>query len=69
MQLEELVKKISLKDLKIEAKKHGISISCKTKMDIAKDLPKEVLEKLAKSSKIKQRVIHIMYDKCKNMTK
>ena len=53
MQLEELVKKISLKDLKIEAKKHGISISCKTKMDIAKDLPKEVLEKLAKSSKIK----------------
>lgn len=47
MELEEMVKKVTLKDLKAEAKKHGIPVACRTKMDIAKDLPKEVLEKLA----------------------
>jgi hypothetical protein len=36
-----------LKDLKAEAKKHGIPVTCRTKMDIAKELLKEVLEKLA----------------------
>lgn len=47
MELEELIKKVTLKDLKAEAKKRGIPIACRTKMDIAKDLPKESLEKLA----------------------
>lgn len=40
MELEELVKKVTLKDLKTEAKKHGIPVGCRTKMDIAKDLPR-----------------------------
>ncbi len=47
MEYEETVKKIALKDLKTEAKKHGIPIGCRTKIDIAKDLPIDVLEKLA----------------------
>ena len=47
MEIEDLVKKVKLKDLKTEAKKHGIPISCRTKMDIAKDLPRESLEELA----------------------
>ena len=47
MEIEDLVKKVKLKDLKTEAKKHGISIYCRTKMDIAKDLPRESLEELA----------------------
>jgi len=47
MEIDELVKKVKLKDLKAEAKKHGIPIRCRTKMDIAKDLPREALEKLA----------------------
>lgn len=47
MELKELVKKVTLKDLKTEAKKHSIPVACRTKMDIAKDLPKESLEKLA----------------------
>ncbi|MDP2767216.1 MAG: hypothetical protein Q8O41_07185 [Candidatus Methanoperedens sp.] len=46
MELEELVKKVALKDLRAEAKKHGISTSCRTKIDIAKDLPRKALEKL-----------------------
>jgi hypothetical protein len=46
MELEELIKKITLKDLKAEAKKHGIPAACRTKMDIAKDMPREALEKL-----------------------
>ncbi len=44
--LEELVKKVALKDLRTEAKKHGIPAACRTKIDIAKDLPRTVLEKL-----------------------
>jgi hypothetical protein len=47
MELEELVKKVTLKDLKTEAKKQGIPVACRTKMDIAKDLPWKSLEKLA----------------------
>jgi hypothetical protein len=46
MELEELIKKVTLKDLRSEAKKHGISTACRTKIDIAKDLPRETLEKL-----------------------
>lgn len=46
MELEELVKKVTLKDLRSEAKKHGISTACRTKIDIAKDLPRKALEKL-----------------------
>jgi hypothetical protein len=46
MELEELVKKVTLKDLRTEAKKHGIPTACRTKIEIAKDLPKEALEKL-----------------------
>ncbi|MFH0904354.1 MAG: hypothetical protein V1854_04105 [Methanobacteriota archaeon] len=46
MELEELVKKATLKDLRAEAKKHGIPTACRTKIDIANDLPREALEKL-----------------------
>jgi len=46
MELEELVKKVTLKDLRTEAKKHGIPTACRTKIDIAKDLPRVALEKL-----------------------
>lgn len=45
--LEELVKKIKAKALKEEAKKRGIKTSCVKKIDIAKQLPKEVLEELS----------------------
>jgi len=47
MALEDLVKKIPMKELKVEAKKRGIPTGCVTKLDIAKQLPKDVLEKLA----------------------
>ncbi|MCX9014307.1 MAG: hypothetical protein OIN89_05885 [Candidatus Methanoperedens sp.] len=47
MEIEELIKKIDAKELKAEAKKAGIGIRCRSKLDIAKDLPKETLEKLA----------------------
>ena len=47
MELEELVKKLKAKDLKAEAKKYGISTRCRTQLDIAKDLPREAVEKLA----------------------
>ena len=47
-EFEELVKKIKAKNLKEEAKKSGIKLGrCPTKMDIARKLPKEVLEELA----------------------
>ncbi|MDD1745620.1 MAG: hypothetical protein LUQ20_07445 [Candidatus Methanoperedens sp.] len=46
MELEELVKKVTLKDLRAEAKKHGIPTACRTKIDIAKDMPRKALEKL-----------------------
>ncbi|MHC1636408.1 MAG: hypothetical protein ACXQTS_07340 [Candidatus Methanospirareceae archaeon] len=47
-EVEELVKKIKLKDLKEEAKKRGIKTGCVRKVDIAKQLPIEVLRELAK---------------------
>lgn len=48
-ELETLIKTISVKDLKEEAKKRGISLGrCPTKMDIAKKLPEEALKKLAR---------------------
>jgi hypothetical protein len=47
--LESLIKSISVKDLKEEAKKRGIALGrCPTKMDIAKKLPQDVLKKLAR---------------------
>jgi len=46
MELEELIKKVTLKDLRTEAKKHGIPTACRTKIDIAKDIPRKALEKL-----------------------
>jgi len=45
--LEELVKKIKAKALKEEAKKRGIKTSCVKKIDIAKQLPREVLDALS----------------------
>ena len=45
-ELEELVKKIKAKVLKEEAKKRGIKTACVKKIDIAKQLPNEVLEEL-----------------------
>jgi BioD-like phosphotransacetylase family protein len=48
MEIEEMVKKIDTKQLKEEAKKRGIKTSCVRKVDIAKQLPAEVLERLAK---------------------
>jgi BioD-like phosphotransacetylase family protein len=44
--LEGLAKKIKAKDLREEAKKRGIKTACVKKIDIAKQLPKEVLEEL-----------------------
>jgi len=49
--LEELVKKIKAKALKEEAKKRGIKTSCVKKIDIAKQLPREVLEELSSEQK------------------
>jgi len=46
-ELEELLKKIKGKDLNAEAKKRGIKTHCVKKIDIAKQLPRDVLEKLA----------------------
>jgi len=46
-ELEELVKKIKAKALKEEAKKRGIKSACVRKIDIAKQLPREVLEELS----------------------
>jgi bacterioferritin-associated ferredoxin len=46
-ELEELVKKIKAKYLREEAKKRGIKTACVKKIDIAKQLPKEVLEELS----------------------
>ena len=51
MELEELVKKIDAKSLREEAKKRDISTRCVTKLNLAKALPKEVVEELAKKPK------------------
>ena len=46
-ELEELVKQIKTNDLKEEAKKRGIKTSCVKKIDIAKQLPRAVVEELS----------------------
>jgi hypothetical protein len=45
--LEELVEKIKAKDLREEAKKRGIKTACVKKIDLAKQLPREVVEELS----------------------
>lgn len=51
MDVEELARKVSGKALREEAKKRGIKTSCVKKADIAKQLPKEVLDRLAGEAK------------------
>ncbi|MGB2800137.1 MAG: hypothetical protein WBC82_09910 [Dehalococcoidia bacterium] len=51
MDTEELTKKVSGKLLQEEAKKRGIKTSCVKKIDIARQLPREVLERLASKTK------------------
>ncbi|MGP8330503.1 MAG: hypothetical protein ACT6FF_09345 [Methanosarcinaceae archaeon] len=46
MDLEEIVKNISAKALRDEAKSRGIKTHCVKKIDLAKQLPDDVLEKL-----------------------
>ncbi len=48
MDIEEIAKKLTLKDLRPIAKEHGIGASCVKKIDIVRQLPEEVLEELAK---------------------
>ena len=51
MDIEELTKKIDAKQLRTEAKKRGSKTSCVKKIDVARQLPREVLEKLASEIK------------------
>lgn len=47
MDVEEMAKKATLKDLKAIAKKHNIKLGrCPTKLKIAKMIPRDELEKL-----------------------
>lgn len=46
MDLEEIVKNISAEALREEAKSRGIKTHCVKKIDLAKQLPEDVLEKL-----------------------
>jgi hypothetical protein len=46
MDLEEIAKKCSMKDLRPLAKKYGISLRCAKKMDVLKALPPEGLAEL-----------------------
>ena len=46
MDLEEIAKKYSMKDLRPLAKKYGISLRCAKKMDVLKALPPEGLAEL-----------------------
>lgn len=46
MDLEEIVKNISAKALREEAKSRGIKTHCVKKIDLAKQLPEDILEKL-----------------------
>lgn len=48
-EIEQLIKNVSARELKEEAKKRGIPLGrCPSKMDIARKLPKDALEKLSK---------------------
>lgn len=51
MDIEELTKKTDAKQLRTEAKKRSIKTSCVKKIDVARQLPREVLEKLASEIK------------------
>jgi hypothetical protein len=46
-ELDALVKRIAAKDLREAAKKRGIKTACVKKIDIAKQLPREVLDELS----------------------
>jgi hypothetical protein len=46
-ELEALVKGIAAKDLREAAKKRGIKTACVKKIDLAKQLPREVLDELS----------------------
>jgi len=46
MDIEEMVKTISAKSLREEAKSRGIKTHCVKKIDLANQLPRDVLEKL-----------------------
>jgi len=48
---EDLTQRISGKALREEARKRGIRSSCVKKIDIARQLPPEVLERLASEAK------------------
>ena len=45
-ELETLVKRIPAKDLREAAKKRGLKTACVKKIDLAKQLPREVLDEL-----------------------
>jgi len=51
MDVEELASEVSGKPPREEAKTRGIRTSCVEKTDIVKQLPKEVLERLAAEAK------------------
>lgn len=51
MTIDELARKIDAKKLREEAKSRGIKTACVKKVDIAKQLPREVLERLASQAK------------------
>ena len=51
MDIEKIAMKIDGKSLREEAKKRGIKTSCVKKVDIARQLPPEVLKRLASKSK------------------
>lgn len=49
--IEELAERITGKALREEARKRGIRSSCVKKVDIARKLPRDVLERLASEPK------------------
>ena len=49
MDIEEIAKNMTLKDLRPIAKEHGIRTSCVKKIDIVKQLPEDVIEELART--------------------
>lgn len=49
-ELNQIIKKISAKALKEEAKARGMKTHCVKKIDLAKNLPEEVVIKLAEEA-------------------